>query len=195
MNVTSRDVVVGRQSSHKKEAMRLETQSSTTCFSRAYSHTSTETAACDPGAYVNQITIWTGTNVEGRTPYVTRFDFVCTDGNSYTIGHKAAYHVSYSAIGKNRNSYQAVLVAGDRFIDCVQIGGLIHGDTRQLNSMSACSCAPGLSLVGFGPLEYAPSGPSFASLSIACDVGCPKGTYYSDGKCNHCPPGNEYIVT
>ena len=201
MNVTSSDVVFGKRSYYERKGTELESMTqSNTCFSGGGCESSssyyyyappTETATCNPGTYVYQITGYSGVNKASASEYATRFDIVCSDGYTATIGETASYHVSSTTI-INPQGYTAVLAGGGCITDHIQIGGTDFGNAGY-GPLSSCSCAPGLSFVGFGTLEYLSDWPSFPYMSIECDVACPRGTYYSNGNCGPCIQGIEYI--
>ena len=187
-NVTSANVMFGKRSYHEKGDMQLEslTQSGT-CFSNGCGGSSSyETAICNTGTYVYKITGFSGSN-NANAVYATRFDIVCSDGYTATIGQAAAYNVIMTTI-MSPSGYQAVLVQGGCIADHIQIGGTDFGNAGY-GPLNTCSCAPGLTFVGFSNLQYQSNWPSFASVSIECDVVCTKGTYYSGGSCYSCPKG------
>ena len=188
MNITSSDVVYGKRSDHEGEGMELESlTTSNTCFYGGGCGAGSvyETASCNKGAYVYQVTGYSGSNFGPTTFFATRFDIVCSDGGSYTIGQTGIYSTSQTII--NPKGYTAVLVGGGCISDHIQIGGTDFGNAGF--GLSSCSCAPGLSFVGFGTLQYQSYWPSFPYMSIQCDVACAKGTYYYGGTCYQCPQG------
>ena len=190
-DITSTDVVISRRSFHENGGIQLESfTQSNTCFSNGcgYSYKN-ETANCHLGTYVYQITGYSGTNTPSSgTYFANRFDIVCSDGHTATIGQSGS-STSFSSTIINPQGYTAVLVAGGCITDHIQIGGTDFGETGY-GTLSSCSCAPGLRFVGFGTLPYEPSYPSFAAMSIQCDVTCPKGKHYYGGSCHPCPKGN-----
>ena len=183
-NITSADV---------KGSMQLEslTQSSSCFYGGGCGFgTVSESALCPIGAYVYQITGHTGSDTGSGYIYPTGFDIVCSDGYTATIGLTGSYNVSSTTI-INPQGYTEVLAAGGCITGHVQIGGTDFGDAYGLSS---CSCAPGLSLVGFGTLQYQTYFPSFATMTIQCDVACPKGTYYNNSNCLPCPKGINTVL-
>ena len=191
-NITSANVVFGKRSYHEKGDMQLESLTqSNTCFSNNCGDSSFNvTANCNPGTYVYQITGYTGSNLN-IGPFSTRFDIVCSDGYTASIGQIGTVSSSNVTIS-NRQGYTEVLVGGGCITDHIQIGGTDFGNAYF--GPSSCSCAPGLSLVGFGTLPYVSKWPSFTSMSIQCDVTCPKGTYYKNGNCLLCDQGSNYLL-
>ena len=160
---------------------------SNTCFSSTCSHpTFSTSAACNPGAYVYQLTGYSGSN-DNRV-FATRFDFICSDGATYSIGETGSYLSSTTTI-INPQGYTAVLAGGGCITDHIQIGGTDFGNAGFNAALSSCSCSAGLSFVGFPSILYMPNYPGFATMSILCDSSCPKGSYYSNGNCYTCDPG------
>ncbi len=169
------------------------TYTSNTCFSNGCGYySSPETAICNPGTYVYQITGYWGMNQQYAGVKVTRFDIVCSDGYQATIGQSGSY-LSYNKTIIDPQGYTEVLVGGGCITDHIQIGGTDFGNAGYGNPLSSCTCAPGLSFVGFGTLQYSPYWPSFPAMSIQCDVACAKGTYYSGGYCLPCPQGIKLV--
>ena len=123
------------------------------------SHQDPVSAICNPGTYVYQITGYSGSNnVYG--PYATRFDIVCSDGYAATIGETGGYSSSSKTI-INPQGYTSMLVGGGCITDHIQIGGTDFGNAKYPATLSSCSCAPGLSFVGFGTLQYQSTIPLF----------------------------------
>ena len=169
----------------------LESITSNTCFSNGCGEPSSPVSAiCNPGTYVYQITGYSGSNsVYG--PYATRFDIVCSDSFAAIIGEKGSIYSSSKNI-MNPQGYTSVLVDGGCITDHIKIGGTDFGNAKYPATLSSCSCAPGLSFVGFGTLQCQSYYPSFSTMSIQCDVVCPKGTYFVSGNCLLCAQGISY---
>ena len=190
-NITSANVVIGKRTSYEKEPGLIELESQTAsnvCFNNNCGISDVnEGAICNQGAYVYKITGYSGSNLGSQYIFANRFDLYCSDGWSTSIGQTATYPSSNRTI-LNPQGYQSVLVAGGCITDHIQIGGTDFGNAGFL-PLASCSCAPGLSFVGFGTLPYQSYWPSFPQMSIVCDYACPKGTYYSGGICVNCPQG------
>lgn len=186
-NITSANVVFGKRSDRKGGGVELESMSSDFCFDGGCSYQTTEEYAnCPDGAYVYQITGYSGSNLDSTPAYATQFDIVCSDGSTATIGQTGSIYSSSKTI-INPTGYTSVSAGGGCITDHIKIGGTDFGDAGF--ELYTCSSAPGLTFVGFGTLTYQPHFPSFAQLAIECDVACPKGTYYSFSDCYPCPPG------
>ena len=189
MNITSSDVVYGKRSEHGGKGIELESlTTSNTCFYGGGCGAGSvyEYAACNPGAYVYQITGYSGSNIAPTDTYAIRFDLVCSDGSYASIGQTGTWWSAQTI--SNPQGYTEVLATGGCITDHIQIGGTDFGNAGY-GVLSSCSCAPGLTFVGFGTLQYQPFWPSFPYLSIECDVACPHGTYYYGGACYPCPQG------
>ena len=104
------------------------------------------------------------------------------------FGEKGSYSSSSKTI-INPQGYTSVLAGGGCITDHIQIGGTDFGNANYPATLFSCSCENGLSFVGFGTLPYQSYYPSFSSMSIQCDVACPKGTYYVGGDCLPCAQG------
>lgn len=193
-NITSANVVIGKRSSYEKEPGPIELESQTSsnvCFNSGCGDSSVnENALCNEGAYVYKITGYSGSNFNYQDVYANRFDLYCSDGGFQSIGQIASYPHSTQTI-VNPQGYQSVLASGGCITDHIQIGGTVFGNPVY-GTPSSCSCAPGLSFVGFGTLPYQSPWPSFPQISIVCDYACPKGTYYSGGVCVNCPQGSAF---
>ena len=182
-NFTSRETVFG-----KRSFVELESIQSNTCFNGGgCGHPITPlSASCNPGAYIYQITGYSGGNYQNGN-FATRFDITCSDGNSYSIGELGSFNVTNTTI-INPNGYQSVLADGGCITDHIQIGGTDFGNPI-FSSLSSCNCTAGLRFVGFPTINYMTYWPSFPTMSILCDISCPKGSYYSNGSCFDCDPG------
>lgn len=188
-NITSANVVYGKRSDHENGGMELESlTASNTCFFGGGCGVSSliETATCNKGAYVYQITGYSGSSLGPSISYATRFDIVCSDGSTASIGSAGTWY-SYQTI-INPQGYDGVMAGGGCITDRIQIGGTDFGNAGY-GTLSSCSCAPGLKFVGFGTLQYENYWPSFPYMSIQCDYACPHGTYYYGGSCYNCLGG------
>lgn len=174
----------------KRQYMELESQEvSSTCFSNGCGRSSVQfdSLSCNPGAYVYQITGYSGSNLGSYDVYATKFDLFCSDGESLSVGDIGKFLHSIDTIA-NPLGYQAVTVGGGCISDHIQIGGFDFGNSG-FGGLHSCSCSPGLNFVGFPKLQYLSYWPSFATISILCDSYCPKGEYYSNGNCFRCAQG------
>ena len=190
-NVSSSDMVISKRSYHEF----LTSTASARCFSNGCGDNNNYPAyaMCNPGAYIYQITGYSGTSsLVYTTAAVNRFDIVCSDGGNYSIGQLARTQYGSTTI-INPNGYTALLVGGGCVTYHIQIGGTDFGDAGYPSALSACQCPTGLTFVGFNGVSYGPDWPSFQNMIIQCDKACPKGTYYSGGSCYPCAQGFECI--
>ena len=186
----STNVVYGMRSHGEKKPLELEslTQSST-CFSggTCAGTVPTNKAYCNSGAYIYQITGYSGSNFDANHVYANRIDFLCSDGEVGFIGQEGSIVTAVTTL-TNPNGFQSTNVAGGCITDHIQIGGLDIGNAGWTPTAS-CDCAAGLSLVGFPSLPYQTYWPSFQHMAILCDTFCPKGTFSNNGQCLPCPKG------
>ena len=175
----------------------LRSQSSNICWTTScgssYNVTQMPQTICDPGAYVYEFTVTSGT-IQFPSSYVNRLVLTCSNGKTLSQGNKPKTVNNIRQI-INATGFSSVELAPGCVLNHMRIGGVDVGNVGYGN-LSSCGCPAGSLITGLTQNHYDPNVyPSFFSFGIVCDNGfCSKGQYYSAAKCVSCPSGLKLIA-